>query len=253
MKKTSFHTSPSKNLASEIGSSPVGECPYVIFLGAGASVMSGIPSVNSLVNTWKEQIFCSINDYDLPMDKSLRPEYQKWEKADDGYSEWFKNISDEIGSETPYGTLFQYVRKSKESRQSFLESIIDKTYPSLGYVYLAQLLNHRYFDCVLTTNFDDLISDAMFMYFFEKPLVCQFESTIHNFNNSSIRPKVVKLHGDFLYNDMRNTDSELSNLGPNMEDKMIELCQDKGIVVVGYSGRDDSIMNPLFEKMRTNR
>jgi hypothetical protein len=151
----------------------------------------------------KNRFFCSIYDYDLPLDKSLREEYERWEKADNGYSEWFNTVSNEIGSETPYSTLFQYIRKSKESRQSFIESIVDKKYPSLGYVYLAQLLKHNYINCVLTTNFDDLISDAMFMYFFEKPLVCQFESTIQNFNSSSIRPKIVKLHGDFLYNDMK--------------------------------------------------
>ena len=74
-----------------------------------------------------------------------------------------------------------------------------------------------------------------------------------SFNNSSLRPKIIKLHGDFLYDNIRNTDEELLDLGENMEGKMIEMCEDKGLIVVGYSGNDESIMTPIRENLRKNK
>ena len=153
-----------------------------------------------------------------------------------------------------YSTLFECLRQSKESRQSFIEDIIsnENVLPSVGYFYLASLLHEKIIGCVLTTNFDDLIADALFRFYDSRPIICAFESSISNFNNSSTRPKIIKLHGDYLFNDIRNTDSELIALDINMENKMIELCQDRGLVFLGYGGNDHSIMDPILKQMQVN-
>ena len=43
------------------------------------------------------------------------------------------------------------------------------------------------------------------------------------------------------------------DLSENMEEKMVEMCEEKGLIVVGYSGNDLSIMNPIRENLRKNK
>ena len=54
-----FRLTESGFLASQIASPSPGECPYTLFLGAGASLSSGIPHVKSLIEEWKQEIFLS--------------------------------------------------------------------------------------------------------------------------------------------------------------------------------------------------
>lgn len=263
--------SSSKILAREIGQSDPGECPYVLFLGAGASVTSGISTSYQLTKQWQEEIFCDLLDetYPIPAGSSLEENFKAWIKnstSDDeldleaeikeDFRIWFeKTIGDyEWRSNNLYSALFEYVRQSKEARQSFIEQITsgDSVSPSLGYFYLATLLRKKVIECILTTNFDDLVADALFRFYDQRPIVCAFESSINNFNNSSNRPKIVKLHGDYLFNDIRNTDKELVALDVNMENKMIELCQDRGLVFIGYGGADSTIMDPITKQLQVN-
>lgn len=263
--------SSSKILAREIGQSDPGECPYVLFLGAGASVTSGISTSYQLTKQWQEEIFCDLFDepYPIPSGSSLEESFEAWvnnsttdEELDqeaeikDDFRIWFeRTIGDyEWRSNNLYSALFEYVRQSKEARQSFIEQITsgDGVSPSLGYFYLATLLREKVIECILTTNFDDLVADALFRFYDQRPIVCAFESSINNFNNSSKRPKIVKLHGDYLFNDIRNTDKELVALDVNMENKMIELCQDRGLVFIGYGGADTTIMDPITKQLQVN-
>jgi hypothetical protein len=67
---------------------------------------------------------------------------------------------------------------------------------------------------------------------------------------ASKRPKVIKLHGDFLYDNIKNLRREITRLDRNMEEKLYQICQDSGLIVVGYSGNDESVMAPLRDMVR---
>ena len=62
---------------------------------------------------------------------------------------------------------------------------------------------------------------------------------------TSPRPKVVKLHGDFLYSNVRNVGSEMTRLDVNMRAKFEQTSAIYGLVVVGYSGGDQTVMDPI--------
>jgi len=178
-------------------------------------------------------------------------QYKKWEQ--ESYLEWLTDLKYYLHTTSEYGTLFQHTRKTREERQMYVEQLISNNSPSPGYMYLAGLINAGRFNRILTTNFDDLLNDALVKYYSIKPINCAFDSAVTSFNNSSLRPKIIKLHGDFLYDNIKNTDDELLDLSENMEGKMIEMCEDKGLVVVGYSGNDESIMTPIRENLRKNK
>jgi hypothetical protein len=64
-------------------------------------------------------------------------------------------------------------------------------------------------------------------------------------NNSELL--LVKLHGDYKYGPLKNTTPELSRQDDTFRSKLITYLNDKHLIVSGYSGRDESVMNALKE------
>ncbi len=52
------------------------------------------------------------------------------------------------------------------------------------------------FNVVITTNFDDLVSDALYLFTQARPIVIGHESLADFIRPTRTRPLVVKLHGD---------------------------------------------------------
>jgi hypothetical protein len=109
---------------------------------------------------------------------------------------------------------------------------------------------------VWTTNFDRLIEDSLAQMLgtttafqiagLDAPHLASDASL------SSDRPYVVKLHGDFLSTRLKNTASELKAQDAELRRVLGEECSRHGLAVVGYSGRDESIMEALEAVIRRN-
>ncbi|MEZ5661253.1 MAG: SIR2 family protein [Burkholderiaceae bacterium] len=237
-------------LASQIASPPPGECPYTLLIGAGASVSSGIPGVSAMIREWRQEIYCHVHGYLVPMSEKRREDFERWQA--DEYPQWLADVQQYVNASTEYGTLFQYTRKTREERQMYIERLLADRLPSPGYLYLAGLIDGGRVNRILTPNFDDLLSDAMLLYYRAKPLSCGFDSPITSLNMSSQRAKLIKLHADFLYDTLDTAEQEVDALGENMRTKIVEMCEDKGLFVVGYSGHDESIMGPIRDGLRRN-
>lgn len=67
---------------------------------------------------------------------------------------------------------------------------------------------------------------------------------------TSKRPKVIKLHGDYLFDDLKSTLRETESLEQNMKAKLTEFSKEHGLIVIGYSGTDRSIMETLHALLR---
>jgi len=243
-----------KAIANKIYKLKKGDCPYTLFLGAGASDSSGIQLSNDLVFEWKRKLFDDL----IKIDENYSTiDFRIWtdeieENKSVDYSNFNKwkaknNFRNEVSE---YSLLFSTLYQTTKERQLFIEELIDNKKPAFGYLFLAGLISEQRFNRILTTNFDDLLSDALFKYYDIKPISCAFDSMVSGIRVDSQRPKIIKLHGDFLYDNLRNIRSELRSLDSNMEEKMFEMCKDRGLIVVGYSGSDKSIINPLNEMLR---
>ncbi len=229
---------------------------FALFLGAGASISSGIPAASTLIDGWRRAIFC-----DLFRLERMRPEheaaYGRWKSPEYGdnvtvdrktgpsFPEWRALREQEDRQPGEYALLFSRIFPDRESRQGFIEKLCDGAEPCAGYVYLASLVRDGYFRTILTTNFDDLVHDAIFRYSGKKPVVCAFDSQVATVRMVSPRPKVIKLHGDFLYSSIRNVGGEVARLDINMRDKFEQTCANYGLIVLGYSGGDRSVMDPI--------
>jgi hypothetical protein len=59
--------------------------------------------------------------------------------------------------------------------------------------------------------------------------------------------RVVSLHGDYRYDQLKNTEAELQEQEAQLRQALIHDLKDHDLLVIGYSGRDRSLMNALHE------
>ena len=84
---------------------------------------------------------------------------------------------------------------------------MEKAEPSCGYSFLAEILAQGKHDIVITTNFDSLTEDALFIYTAKKPLVIGHSDLAGFINIQLQRPQVIKVHHDLFFSP-QNTEDE---------------------------------------------
>lgn len=202
---------------------------FTLFLGAGASATSGVKTSKEIIKEWRESF------------KKNVPE----EKLED--MRWYNRPEE-------YSQLFELLYDQPSQRREYIESCLKNAKPSWGYIYLVNLLreSNPVFNTVFTTNFDDLLNEACYLFSSDvRPLVCAHDSSVRNLRITSKRPKIIKLHGDFLFDDIKNTARELESLENNMRDKFKQYAPEFGMIVVGYAGNDRSVMDNINTLLRT--
>lgn len=203
---------------------------YSLLLGAGASVTSGVRSGQTLVQEWKKEVYEELNqDENVSLEEFYLPG-----KA----PSWYEEVNS-------YAALFENRYDLQRHRRMFVEREVSKAKPSMGYAYLVKLIENGFFNTVFTTNFDDLLNEAFYRFSNNRPIVCAHDSSISGVTVTSTRPKIIKLHGDYLYENIKATLRETESLETNMKMKFQEFAKDFGLIVIGYSGQDRSIMDIL--------
>lgn len=201
---------------------------YSLLMGAGCSITSGINSGSQLINDWKKEIIEYADDYDENMPPDEYFEKQNW-----------------FDERNAYSSLFEKRYDLQRQRRAFVENEVANKNPSIGYAYLVKLIENDYLNAIFTTNFDDLLNEAFYRFSNVRPIVCAHDSAITSVTVTSKRPKIIKLHGDYLFEDIKSTLRETESLEGNMKNKFIEFSKDYGLIVVGYAGNDRSIMDIL--------
>lgn len=100
---------------------------------------------------------------------------------------------------------------------------------------------------IFTTNFDDLLNEAFYQFSSDRALICAHDSNVSNLSVTANKAKIIKLHGDYLFNDIKNTSKETADLEINMKGKLTEFLKEYGLILSGYSGSDKSITRILEE------
>lgn len=198
---------------------------FALLVGSGASATSHVKLASEMVEEWRRLLYERSNSKDS---------YKVWLTK----QYWH-------GSDDEYAILFEQMYDQPALRRAYIEECIKDAHPNWGYVYLTNLLKDNVFNVVFTTNFDDLVQEACYLYSDLRPIVCAHDSAVSGIRVASVRPKIIKLHGDYLFDDLKNTVRELETLEDNMKRKFMQFAQDYGLVVVGYSGRDRSVMDIL--------
>lgn len=213
------------------------------FLGSGCSIQSGIPSGGQLAWEFKRSLYCTNQKINEERFKDL--DLERNQKILQDYFDT-KGGHPVLGDPKEYSFYFEKCFPQPQHRRMFLKQKMLNRKPSLGHLCLGSLLANGKANRVYTTNFDDLIEKGLAEVNSSLSFVTYSEDnkSFPNHENNNL-PWVIKLHGDYLYDSLLNTEAELQSLEERFHNHIREFGMQNGLVFIGYSGSDDSIMNCL--------
>ena len=125
-----------------------------------------------------------------------------------------------------------------------LEKAMFKAEPGLGYALLAQILEKTRHQTVITTNFDNLVSDALNIFSGTFPIICGHELLAGFARPKTRLPLVAKIHRDLTLTP-QSTRQDTATLEGPWKQALDQLFDAHLPIVIGYGGNDGSLMNYL--------
>jgi len=219
------------------------------FLGSGSSAHAGIPTGSALTWEFKKEIYCSETRTSSERFRDLQSENNQ---------SLLQSFFDAEGNNpklydpSEYSHYFEKCYPTSISRELFITNIVKNIKPSFGHNCLGDLIINGKIKNIWTTNFDELIEAGI------RQIDPTFSFRIYSSSNknsiyimkSSDFPNVYKLHGDYRYDKIKNTLHEVQSLEYEIEKKFENSLITGGLIVIGYSGNDESIMNILEKNVK---
>jgi NAD-dependent SIR2 family protein deacetylase len=193
-----------------------GERPYLLVLGAGASLSSGASSGSWVITEVTE------THGSKPVDGMT------WDQR----VEEFYDILD---------------HRSRDERYAILKQHISGKAPSEGYRALAELIQGGYFEEILSTNYDTFLEDALSAAGLRRGDFDLLINGVHDEDEMLLqlgRPipavKVIKLHGDLQSRLFAFTPEEIFQFSQKIENVLRDLLR-RDLAICGHSMRDNDI------------
>jgi hypothetical protein len=220
------------------------------FLGAGASASAGVATAGQMTWDFKRRIFCSEERVPLTAlqnvdDPRVRDRIQR---------HFDPTGHPPLGDPAEYAHYFELAYSSERDRRHYISARVKGAEPSYGHVALAALLAARRARVVWSTNFDPCVETSAARVFGTTA-----ELTVTSLDNPGLAeqalseerwPLYVKLHGDFQSQRLKNIADELREQDARLRAVLVDACRRYGLIVIGYSGRDASIMEALNESAK---
>jgi hypothetical protein len=215
---------------------------FAWLLGAGASQSAGLPTATDVIWDLKRRYYCSeehqeISANDL-QNSAIREKIDAFMASRD-----FPGTSDP----TAYSRSFELIFGDDHERQrNYLQAVLSEKNSSLtlGHRAFAGLIASGVIKTVFTTNFDTVVERALAEVAGKDIAAFHLEGSYAAkaaLNNDQF-PLYCKLHGDFRYTSLKNLAADLQSQNAELGDCLVTACNRFGLIVAGYSGRDDSVM-----------
>lgn len=211
--------------------------------------MSGLPTANDIIGDLKRRHYCQQENAEISLQdmhcEAVRARVQSYMDARGFPALW--------SSEEYSGYFDKIFGTDKERQRNYIQAVLseNKVKLTVGNRVVAAMLVAGYMRALFTTNFDSVVERAfaevsgrsLAAYHLEGPT-----AALQALNNEDY-PLYVKLHGDFRYDSIKNLTADLQQ-----QDQQLALCMKAaaarfGLIVVGYSGRDESIMALLRDAL----
>ena len=218
------------------------------FLGAGASAAAGIPTASDLIWEFKRELYCSATRVSKRACENLGSTALRHR-----LDAHFVNVGGFPSADAAeeYAAFFEAAYPNPSDRRLYLERFLTGVKPSFGHLVLAALMKAGQTRLLWTTNFDRLIEDsgASSGLSPSQLIVAAIDNAATALEglNEGRWPLLAKLHGDFQSRRLKNTSDELCIQDATLRRALVESARRFGLVVIGYSGRDESVMDALEE------
>ncbi len=223
---------------------------FCFIVGAGASVSSGIPTGVELESRWMKEME---ETFGLEEIRKIAENLKKYLDNDFADIEEAWEKTKESGTPLPSKYYFDLYKlrffPNHRNGYHYLEKIMSNKNPGFGYHPLALMLTDGSgSNLVITTNFDSLIEDALFLYTDSKPLVINHELLAEYAGDPNIkRPIIAKVHRGIFF-DPLNRPEETDELKGTWRDVLTSVFHSYTPIVIGYGGGDNSLMKLLEDE-----
>jgi hypothetical protein len=225
---------------------------FAWFLGAGTSAVAGLPTAWDVMWDLKRRYYCREENQDISRQdvqiEAIRARIQSY-MAGRGFPQ--------EGAPSEYTTYFELIfGEDRERQRQYLKGILseDKVTLSIGNRVLGALLATGRCRAVFTTNFDTVVERAVAEVSGKSLMAHHLEgATSANaaLNNDEFS-LYCKLHGDFRYDSIKNLSGDLARQNQDLSKALLNAANRFGLIVAGYSGRDDSVMELLHSALKTH-
>lgn len=222
------------------------------FLGAGTSRTANMPTASDITWDLKLKYYClqenqDIQNHDIN-NVAIKNKIQSYMDSK-GFPE--------LWSAEEYSFYFKLMfGNDYEAQQKYIHDQLasEKISLNIGHRVLAGLIELKKSKVIFTTNFDEVIEKA-YAEVSESNL-----STFHlegsyaalDFLNAEKFPIYAKIHGDFKYKSIKNLPEDLANNDKEIQRCFLAASSRYGIVISGYSGRDENVMSMFNEAIEQN-
>ena len=227
---------------------------FAWLLGAGASAAAGIPTGYAMILDFKTTLFCSATG--IPR-REIDPGDPIWAERITEYFDGTHGFPPK-GDPSEYAVAFETVYPDRRERWRYIKRHIERGDPTYGHKVLASLVVSGQLPCVATTNFDTLAEDTVTVADSLLPVEQRARLVVADRDSAERArtcieeagwPLLVKLHGDYRSTHLMNTPAEVRAQDKDLRRVLVGLLNRFGLVVVGYSGRDGSVMRALTDAL----
>ena len=145
-----------------------------------------------------------------------------------------------------YGQIYNRRFPDNASGQTWLRKLMENKHPSFGYTVLARILSQTRHNLVITTNFDNLVHDALIALSCPNPFIAHGHEDARFVANHEGKIRILKLHGD-IDRETYNADALIAALHADWREPLRHLLGSYTPVFLGYGGCDPGIMSFLKE------
>ena len=225
---------------------------FCFILGSGASVSSGIPMGGELERRWMAEMEKNpgLAEVRATAERLKKKDYLEYDfKVIEEAWQEAKNLGTPLSSEYYFDIYKLRFFPNHRNGYHYLEKLMADAKPSFGYHPLALILTDKgRNNLVITTNFDSLVEDALFMYTSSKPLVINHELLADYAGDPNIsRPIIAKVHRGIFF-DPLNMPEETDRLKDKWHNVLATVFQSYTPIVIGYGGGDNSLMEFLADE-----
>jgi hypothetical protein len=224
--------------------------------GAGASVSAQVPTASQIVLDLLSRLYADTHHL-VHQDLNLGDETTR--KTILAYYDGMNGMPP-AGDPSDYSTAFSLALPDDGPRRQYLRGLFKDRSPSYGQRVLGALIAQGLVDLALTTNFDDLIEQAA-----DQARAALTNPTRPRLGTGALGdtdragvalsdddfPHLIKLHGDYRERALKNLESELRAQDEKLRQAFLDSSRRFGLAVIGYSGRDTSVMKMLTDAVQT--
>lgn len=221
---------------------------YALLIGSGTSTGAGMLTGWGVVKNLVQRAAAAANQ-PLEEDPTAEQIERWWTANGDGQELGYSGLLKEAG-QTPAARsalLNDYFQATEEDRQNGLKI------PGKAHNGIAELAARGSVKVILTTNFDELIEQALTAKGVPFQVITTEEEAAASTPLVHADCTVVKIHGDYRALAQRNTVDELSEYGPAMKELLAEVFENFGLITNGWSADWDHALVAAIKTRATRR